>query len=127
MRLIFLYLFSFLSTKFWGLDRSLQLFQRLGLLLNRFHHPSCDLETIRKDLALALHRIPLAVKCLDQAIVAWYVLNRNQHPAFLKIGISITPIESHAWVECDKQIFVDTYNRVDLNVVAEYGPWTKSS
>jgi len=126
MRITFLYLFSFLSTKFWGLDSTIQFLKKGGMALNRFSHPQENRASIGSALSLSLHRIPLAVKCLDQAIVAWYVLNRNGHPATLKIGISITPIESHAWVDCEGEIFVSTYNLADLSVVAEYGPWTQN-
>ena len=126
MRLFFLYLISFLSTKFLGLDRSLLFFRKVGLLLNQLSHPRYSIDELSSELSRSLHRIPFAVKCLDQAVVAWYCLNRNSHAATLKIGISITPIESHAWVECEKQILVNTYNLADLSVVAEYGPWDQN-
>lgn len=126
MSLFILYLMSFLSTKFLGLDRSILFFQKVGFFLNRFSTPHRSIDSLSSDLSRWLHRVPFAVKCLDQAVVAWYALNRNSHPATLKIGISITPIESHAWVECGDHILVNTYNLADLSVVAEYPPWNQN-
>ena len=118
-----LYTLSFVSTKFLGLERTTKYFRALGQFLRRFNTFDETPDILEQRLASGLERVPLAAKCLDQAVVAWYVLNLHGHPAILKIGISLTPLESHAWVDLNHQIFVDTYNLTDLTVVAEYGPW----
>jgi hypothetical protein len=118
-----LYLLSFFSSKFLGLDRTTLFFKTLGRFLQTFHSFSNDPKRISADLKRGLKYVPFAAKCLDQAIVAWFILNLHGHQAILKIGLSLSPIESHAWVEADNEIFVDTYNIPDLTVVAEYPAW----
>ena len=108
-----LYTLSFLSTKFLGLERTTKYFRALGQFLRRLNTFDETPDILEKRLASGLERVPLAAKCLDQAVVAWYVLNLHGHPAILKIGISLTPLESHAWVDLNHQIFVDTYNLTD--------------
>jgi len=119
-----LYLFSFLGSKFLGLERTVQLFRGLGIFVRRFFTFSGDTSTLRNKLEKGLRSVPFAAKCLDQAIVAWYILNLNGHPAILKIGLSLSPIESHAWVSVGNELFGDTYNLKDLTVVAQYPQWT---
>ncbi|NBX92503.1 MAG: lasso peptide biosynthesis B2 protein [Proteobacteria bacterium] len=123
MNYAILYVASFLSTKFLGLDRTITLVRWVGLKFKRFTKCSDSPQVLEERLQRALEKVPLAAKCLDQAVVTWYVLNLHGHPAILRIGISLTPLESHAWVAVNDQIFVDTYNIPDLKVVAEYGAW----
>jgi hypothetical protein len=66
-------------------------------------------------------RLPLPMECLEQAIVTWYLLNVSGHDATLKIGAILTPLESHAWVEANGEIFGATPHLADMHVVAEYG------
>jgi len=127
MTYAFLYVFSFLCTKGLGLERTTSVFRKIGLFLKRFFSFHQETDLIEKKLARGLEKVPVAAKCLDQAVVAWYVLNLHGHPASLKIGISLTPLESHAWVVSEGKVFVDTYNIPDLKVVAEYGPWKATS
>jgi hypothetical protein len=60
---------------------------------------------------------------LDQAIVIWYALNRAGYQAELKIGMTITPMESHAWVVCGDKVYVDIQNLVDFHVLSTYPAW----
>lgn len=119
----FLYSVSFVCSKFLGLDRTLKLFRFFGRMIQPLVTTSQTPDQLENRLKDALKRVPLAAKCLDQAIVTWTILNLYHYPATLKIGLSITPLESHAWVVSENRVFVDTYNIPDLTVVAEYGPW----
>ncbi|MFM8269486.1 MAG: lasso peptide biosynthesis B2 protein, partial [Pseudomonadota bacterium] len=123
MKYSFLYLACFLSTKFLGLDRTLRFFRWLGRSLQKLGTFQEKPDTLEQKLKASLEKVPVAAKCLDQAVVTWYLLNLHGHPASLKIGLSLTPLESHAWVVLGSRIFVDTYNIADLTPVAEYGPW----
>ena len=123
MFLLAVYCLTFLSSKFLGIERTTQILKKSALSFRRFKKSSLSLETIEGQLQRSLHRVPFATKCLDQALVAWFYLNLNRHPATLKIGLSITPLESHAWVTAGNRTFVDTYNLSDLTVVAEYLPF----
>lgn len=127
MNYVFLYVLSFLFTKFLGLERTTRFFKALGLSFRRLGVFNQDPDSLELKLKKSLEKVPLAAKCLDQAVVTWYVLNLHGHPAVLRIGLSLTPLESHAWVVLGDRIFVDTYNIDDLTVVAEYPAWSKSS
>lgn len=121
-----LYLISFLFSKFLGLDRTMRCFRWVGSLFQPWVSHTRSEDLIELELKRALEKVPLAAKCLDQAIVTWTVLNFHRYPAYLKIGLSITPLESHAWVVVGNRIFVDSYNLADLTVVADYGPWPQN-
>ncbi len=123
MMLSFLYFLSFLLTKGVGIDRTLRFFQVTGTWLARLPHSHKTLDEIERNLLEALKRVPVAAKCLDQAVVAWTVLNFYRYPAIFRIGLSLSPVESHAWVVVNERVFVDTYNLSDLKVVAEYPSW----
>lgn len=71
--------------------------------------------------------LPLRIECLDQAIATWYVLNRHGHPAFLRIGMRLSPVAGHAWVMCNEQTFVRIPGMEDFTVVASYPPWSESA
>lgn len=126
LRFSALYLISFLFSKFLGLDKTVRFFRWGGTLLQPFLSHTRSEDQIELELKKALEKVPLAAKCLDQAIVTWTVLNFHRYPAQLKIGLSITPLESHAWVMVRERIFVDSYNLADLTVVAEYGSWPQN-
>lgn len=53
----------------------------------------------------------------------WFALNRQGFPAEMKIGMTVTPMESHAWVECLGKVYVDIANLKDFHVLNSYGPW----
>lgn len=123
MFLSVLYFISFLLTKFVGIDRTLKLFQFLGTRLRKMPHSPKSMDQIEQDLLRSLQVVPVAAKCLDQAVIAWTLLNFYGYPAIFRIGISLSPVESHAWVVVKERVFVDTYNLADLRVVAEYSYW----
>jgi len=126
MTLSFLYLLSFILTKSLGIDRTLRFFQYIGMSLAKLPHPHKSLDGIEESLTVSLKRVPVAAKCLDQAVIAWTVLNYYHYPAIFRIGLSLSPVESHAWVVVNDRVFVDTYNLTDLKVVAEYPHWTSA-
>lgn len=127
MKYSFLYVLSFFCTKFLGLEKTTRFFKALGQTLQRLFSFNKSPDVLEKQLLSSLEKVPLAAKCLDQAVVTWFVLNLHGHPASLKIGVSLTPLESHAWVVLNDKTFVDTYNIPDLTVVAEYGAWLPNS
>ena len=120
-----IYVFSFIGTKYFGLERTILGMKKLGLWFGRRFRFEEPVEIIEKRLERTLHQIPLSIKCLDQAVATWFWFNLNGHRATLKIGLSLTPLESHAWVELGDKIFVRSTSIPDLKVVAEYGSWNE--
>lgn len=99
--------------------------KRLGYFLRGSFRGREEVNGIERKLERALHKVPLAVKCLDQAIVTWFWLNVNGHKAILRIGVSVTPLESHAWVVLGNKVFVEATSIPDLSIVAEYESWAQ--
>lgn len=122
---IWLHLLAFLGTKLWGLDSTVQLFRRWGHFGTNFRRSSRTItpEVIWAKCQASYRWLPFPIRCLDQAIVIWYALNRSGFSATLKIGMSTTPLESHAWVESDGKVYVDIVNRQDFHEMACYPPW----
>jgi hypothetical protein len=115
---------AYLGTKFVGLDSTISLFQRAGLLWTQlFPKSGKDQARIWREVEASYQCLPIAVRCLDQALVTWCLLNRHGYPARMKIGVNMTPVASHAWVECGNRTFLESIVIPDLHVVAEYGPW----
>ena len=115
---------SYFGTRFWGLEKTILGFKNLGMWWRKFGF-SFDKtpERLRHDLAVSYGKLPLAVRCLDQAVVTWHLLNLHGHAAQMKIGINLTPFMSHAWVECGAERFVDFVYIPDMQVVADYPAW----
>lgn len=113
-----------LSTKIFGLDRTVQFFRWAG----RFFRPPPASEQAASDIAeqavRGLQFLPLRVECLDQAIATWFALNRKSIPAVLNIGMRLSPLSGHAWVTFKEQTFVHTPGLEDFTVVASYAPWS---
>jgi len=117
---------SHFSTKLFGIDRTVTLFRWLGRI--RGPGPSNANAQHLADRAIrGMQLLPLRIECLDQAVATWYVLNRHGHPAFLAIGMRLSPLAGHAWVICNEQSFVRTPGMEDFTVVASYPPWLESS
>ena len=116
---------SHLSTKLFGIDRTVQMFHWLGERTRVKPRPE---PTSAQDVAAralrGLHALPMRIECLDQAIAVWFSLNRHGHPASLKIGMRLSPLSGHAWVTCGDAVFVTTPGMEDFSVVAAYDPWT---
>lgn len=116
-----LLLASFLGTRYGGLERTVRAFARAGRLqraarLCRARGP----QEVRAAVERGYQRLPLPIECLEQAIVTWYLLNVGGHAATLKIGATLSPLESHAWVESGGELFGETPHIADMHVVAEY-------
>lgn len=114
------FLLSFIGTKFWGLEGTVRLFSRLAKALPT-PGKRLSIEQVRARIHRGYSFLPLPIQCLDQAIVSWYLLHRNGHHARLKIGVSLAPLYSHAWVISGDQILGDIAGLADFHVVAEYG------
>lgn len=113
---------SYLSTKMLGLDRTVSLFERMGKMRRRATDDG-PAQRHADRVTRGMQLLPLRIECLDQAIVTWYLLNRHGHPASLNIGMRLTPVSGHAWVVCDRDVFVHTPGLEDFTVVATYAPW----
>lgn len=115
---------SHLSTKLFGIDRTVQMFHWLGERMRV--KPRSDPAPARDVAARALrglNALPMRIECLDQAIAVWFSLNRHGHPASLKIGMRLSPLSGHAWVTCGDDVFITTPGMEDFSVVAAYDPW----
>lgn len=115
---------SHLSTKLFGIDRTVRMFQWLGERTRVKPRPD---RTPAQDIAAralrGLNALPMRIECLDQAIAVWFSLNRHGHPAFLKIGMRLSPLSGHAWVTCGDEVFIKTPGMEDFSVVAAYDPF----
>lgn len=115
---------SYLGTRFVGLERTVAGFQKAGRQLRRFGlGGKRSSDEVVKDLASSYDVLPLSIRCLDQAVVTWSLLNLHGHPARMKIGVMLAPFCSHAWVELDKEVFVDFLYRPDMQVISQFEAW----
>jgi hypothetical protein len=122
---IFLHLLAFLGTKLWGLESTVRSFQGFGQRLPRLGKArSRSPDLIWESCQRSYRWLPFPVRCLDQSIVIWFALNRAGYQAEMKIGMTVTPMESHAWVVCGGKVYVDIQNLVDFYVLSTYPAWT---
>jgi hypothetical protein len=86
---------------------SLRLLRRM---LSRSAHRASQLEAPAERLAWAVTvggRLFPKTSCLVQSLVLQHLLTRAGHEATVRIGVSKeSDFEAHAWVECDKQVFL---------------------
>lgn len=117
---------SHFSTKLFGLDRTVSFFRWLGRASRPRPVSPTPVEELADRAVRGMQILPLRVECLDQAIATWFALNRHGHPAFLRIGMRLSPLSGHAWVTCNEQTFVKTPGLEDFTVVASYAPWSEA-
>jgi hypothetical protein len=115
---------SHLSTKLFGIDRTVRMFHWLGER-TKVSKPSDKMpaQEVAERALRGLNILPMRIECLDQAIAVWFSLNRHGHPANLKIGMRLSPLSGHAWVTCGDEVFVTTPGMEDFTIVAAYDPW----
>jgi Transglutaminase-like superfamily len=113
---------SFISTKFFGLDKTANAVTYLARLRKKFSFGNTNKTPteIAENVNRGLRFLPFPVECLDQALVTWYALNVAGHEATLKIGMKLSPVSGHAWVLCGDERFVLVPSLEDFTVVAEY-------
>lgn len=115
---------SHLSTKLFGIDRTVRMFHWLGARTRVKSRPGpAPAQDVAARALRGLNVLPMRIECLDQAIAVWFSLNRHGHPAFLKIGMRLSPLSGHAWVTCGNDVFITTPGMEDFAVVAAYDPW----
>ena len=115
---------SHLSTKLFGIDRTVRVFHWLGERKRVKPRPEpVPAQDVAARALRGLNALPMRIECLDQAIAVWFSLNRHGHPASLKIGMRLSPLSGHAWVTCGGDVFVTTPGMEDFSVVAAYEPW----
>jgi Transglutaminase-like superfamily len=125
----FLFGASFFGTKLVGLKDTVRAFEKVGRYQRKIKWPFSSppsVEALEKKIARGYALVPLPIQCLDQSLVTWYLFNLHGHPANLKIGVSLTPLRSHAWVETEGKISGDVPGLADLRVVAEYQSWDEA-
>lgn len=111
-----------------GIDRTVRMFTWFGGRPRLKSRADRAPASVLAERALrGLDVLPMRIECLDQAIVVWSSLNRNGYPAFLKIGMRLSPLSGHAWVTCGEEIFVVTPGLEDFTVIAGYDPWVGAS
>jgi len=113
---------SHLSTKLFGIDRTVRMFHWLGKT-TKVRTDGATAQTVAARALRGLDVLPMRIECLDQAIAVWFNLNRYGLPAALKIGMRLSPLSGHAWVTCGDEIFVTTPGMEDFTIVAAYDPW----
>jgi hypothetical protein len=118
---------SHFSTRLFGIDRTVGFFRWLGSTKPAPPASNVTAESLADRALRGMQALPLRIECLDQAIATWYVLNRHGYPAFLRIGMRLSPLSGHAWVMCDQQTFIRTPGMEDFAVVASYPPWRDAS
>jgi Transglutaminase-like superfamily len=118
---------SHFSTKLFGIDRTIPFFRWLGRACGPGRSSNASAQHLADRAIRGMQLLPLRIECLDQAVATWYVLNRHGHPAFLRIGMRLSPLSGHAWVMCSEQAFVRPPGMEDFTVVASYPPWSESA
>ena len=118
---------SHFSTKLFGIDRTVTFFRWLGRICGPGRLSKASAGDLADRAVRGMHLLPLRIECLDQAVATWFVLNRHGHPAFLRIGMRLSPLAGHAWVMCHEQSFVRTPGMEDFTVVASYPPWPETT
>jgi hypothetical protein len=115
----------FMGTKLKGPDFTAQTLQRLGRTQKalRLHRRGRSIDSLQSAIGKSLDVLPLPLQCLERSLLTWYALNLHDHPASIKIGVTLTPLMSHAWVECQDQVFGDSDRCSDFTVIAEYPAW----
>ena len=116
---------SFAATKAWGPERTAQVFERVGRLARwtPLRGRRLDPARIARRVERGYRFLPLPVECLDQAMVTWYLLNMKGHRAVLKIGMKLTPLSGHAWVEADGVVYGGIPGQEDMQVVGQFEAW----
>ena len=120
---IILHLLAFLGTKLWGLEATVQSFKALGARLPQMSRAQETPDVIWRRCQSSYRWLPFPVRCLDQSLVIWFALNRAGYQAEMKIGMTTTPLESHAWVVCNGKVYVDIANLADFHVLSTYPGW----
>lgn len=106
-----------------GIDRSARWLRWCGQRLWAPRARSKPAPELARRALGGLGWLPMRIECLDQSLAIWYRLNRHGYPAELKIGMRLTPLSGHAWVECEDQTYVPTPGLEDFTVVASYPAW----
>jgi len=79
--------------------------QRLASVPASGANPSQDaiLQMTCRMVKAAAHHGPVKPTCLVDSLTLWYLLQRQNIPATLKIGVrkQFQKLEAHAWVECN--------------------------
>lgn len=120
-----LLLLSLASTKLLGPERTCDLFRKVGRVRRVLHLGGrrASHEDVRRRVSRGLAVLPLPIECLDQAVVTWYLLNVKGHAATLKVGMKLSPLLGHAWVESGEDVFGAIPGMEDMAVVSEVAPF----
>lgn len=120
-----LLLLAFAGTKYLGPEKTTEAFKRLASArrLLRLDGRARSREQVKRRIERGLRWLPLPVECLDQAIVTWYLMNLKGHPATLRIGMRLSPMFGHAWVESNGEIFGGVPGIEDMAIVSEIEPF----
>ncbi|MEZ4257777.1 MAG: lasso peptide biosynthesis B2 protein [Polyangiaceae bacterium] len=115
---------SFVGTKVLGPERTAAAFRAVakGKRRLRFWRAPRSLDDVRARVERGYRFLPLPVECLDQAMVTWYLLNAEGHPATLRIGMKLSPFLGHAWVESRGEVLGAIPGIEDMAIVSEIGP-----
>jgi len=122
-----LYLLAFFGSRWLGLEWTAHTLRRIGSWIPPRHSRKVQAADLENRLAQSYRRLPIPVRCLEQSLVTWFVLNTHGHPARMRIGMSLSPLQSHAWVEAEGKTYVGFAHIPDLKIIAEYPSWTVSS
>lgn len=116
---------AFAGTKAFGPDRTAKALQTLGRIerWTPLRGRRLSPERIAQRVVRGYRFLPLPVECLDQALATWYLLNLKGYPGVLKIGMKLTPLQGHAWVEYGDDIYGGIPGLDDFQVVGEFEPW----
>jgi Transglutaminase-like superfamily/Coenzyme PQQ synthesis protein D (PqqD) len=121
-------LFSLARISFWcfGWAVTIRAWQRAGNPAGS----SCPSEAVSDRIAMigaiirgaaASHWI--AVGCKERALAAWSILQSEDIPATIVVGIDLYPLSSHCWCRCGASIVGDDPGRCELFLpVVEYVP-----
>ena len=116
---------SLAGAKTLGPERTADVLRRIGSLHQRT--PLRGRRLAPRRIAERVERgyryLPLPIECLEQALANWYLMNLKGHPASLRIGMRLTPLSGHAWVEAEGTIYGGIPGIEDYQVVGTIDPW----
>lgn len=125
MRTTALLLLSLAGTKTLGPEKTAKTLERVGRWLRRtpLRGRRASVASIERRIDDSRTTAPLPIECLEQAMTTWYLLNLKGHAAELKIGMKLSPVMGHAWVESEGATLGQIPGLEDFTVVGSFGAW----
>jgi prolyl oligopeptidase len=98
------------ALRWWPVQRVQRELQRLPAAPRRRSVPT-DAQHLARLIHLSVRVLPWHANCLHRSLVLWWLLDRRDVPADLRLGVRRVPgaaaPDFHAWIELDGQVVND--------------------